>query len=292
MSRCNCRRSRKKKKKKTRATLSSKGEDDTTKEEIVRHLNGLEIAGEIEFDELETKGTSHTARTVANRSAGLITAVACVQDNFFRPSDIVFLTETFLTKDSNKVNIHYAISVVAEQCPKDRPNGGITCLIMKIFSPFSVSHKSRHSLVVTTAICVLMCEIALFTEEEIIHRIMSTKNNKVCDPDNIYSEHLKTTFPVLVIPLTALLNECLKRGSLPDQWKHSKVIILYMGKGNTADPNTYWGTALGNTLFKIFTTLLCKRLEISSMRNSPIHSLTVETITGTMRHFPCMEARC
>ncbi|XP_049798870.1 uncharacterized protein LOC126234197 [Schistocerca nitens] len=88
---------------------------------------------------------------------------------------------------------------------------------------------------------------------------MST-NNKVCDPDNIYSEHLKTTFPVLVIPLTALLNECRKRGIVPDQWKYSKVIILYMGKGNTADPNVYRGTALENTLFKIFTTLLCKRL--------------------------------
>ncbi|XP_049798758.1 uncharacterized protein LOC126259655 [Schistocerca nitens] len=61
---------------------------------------------------------------------------------------------------------------------------------------------------------------------------MSSKNNKVCDPDNICSEHLKTTFPVLVIPLTALLNECLKRGIVPDQWKYSK----------------------------IFTTLLCKRL--------------------------------
>ncbi|XP_049798759.1 uncharacterized protein LOC126232562 [Schistocerca nitens] len=132
-----------------------------------------------------------------------------------------------------------------------------------------------------------------------------------------------------MIPLTALLNECLKRGIVPDQWKYSKVIILYMGKGNTADPNAYRGTALENTLFKIFTTLLCKRLRdildeklpdsqfgfrcgrsVAQAVQSPnrykngrsepkgkascnfrrLYQGTVETITGTMRHFPCMEA--
>ncbi|XP_049952469.1 uncharacterized protein LOC126462778 [Schistocerca serialis cubense] len=89
---------------------------------------------------------------------------------------------------------------------------------------------------------------------------MSTRNSKACDPDDIYSEHLKTAFPVLVIPLTALLNECLKREIVPDQWKHSNVTIPSMGKGNKAGTNSYRSIALQNTLFKTFTTLLCKRL--------------------------------
>ena len=78
-------------------------------------------------------------------------------DNLFRPYDIVFLTETFLTTEYNIANTHYSISVMAEQGAMGRPKGGISCLIKKILSPFTVPHKSEHTLVVRTTICALIC---------------------------------------------------------------------------------------------------------------------------------------
>ena len=62
-------------------------------------------------------------------------------------------------------------------------------------------------------------EAVLFTEEEIAHTIKNTKNHKANGPDNIYNDHLKTTLPVLVNPITILLNECLRQGVVPTNWK-------------------------------------------------------------------------
>ncbi|XP_049855299.1 uncharacterized protein LOC126335870 [Schistocerca gregaria] len=121
-------------------------------------------------------------------------------------------------------------------------------------SPVLQANHTRPPARSPTATPVPAHEIEFFTEGEIIHTIMSMKNNKACGPDNIYNENLKTTLAVLVIPFIALLTESLKQGTVPDYWKHSKVIMLYKRKGNTADPDAYRGISLEEILFKILTT--------------------------------------
>ena len=59
---------------------------------------------------------------------------------------------------------------------------------------------------------------------------------------------------------TILINECLRRGSIPDGWRGSTVKMLYKGKGKVDDPNTYRGIALECALFKIMTKILTQRL--------------------------------
>ena len=133
-------------------------------------------------------------------------------------------------------------------------------------------------------------ENQFFTKEEVIQAVRKSKNNKACGPDNIYNEHLKTTLPVLAEPLTTLLNECLRRGAIPDKWKKSKVIMLYKGKGNTTDLNAYRGIALENALLKILTTLLCKRLRHIIDEKLPDSQFGFRSGRSTVQAIQCLQS--
>ena len=98
------------------------------------------------------------------------------------------------------------------------------------------------------------------TTNEIQDAIKCAKKGKAAGPDGIFTEHLKETQELLLPIWTKLFNQCLKTGSIPDSWRTAQMTILYKGKGHTADPNSYRGIALQNTIFKIFSKILTKRL--------------------------------
>ena len=70
------------------------------------------------------------------------------------------------------------------------------------------------------------------------------------------NEHLKAALPQLQDAWTSLINEFLRKGSIPDGWRGSTVKILYKGKDKVDDPNAYRGIALECALFKIMTKIL------------------------------------
>lgn len=100
----------------------------------------------------------------------------------------------------------------------------------------------------------------LITANEIQEAIMTAKKGKAAGPDSIYAEHLKETQELLLPIWKKLFNQCLKTGSIPDSWRTAQLTILYKGKGHTEDPNSYRGIALQNTIYKIFSKILTKRL--------------------------------
>ena len=74
--------------------------------------------------------------------------------------------------------------------------------------------------------------------------------------------------------------------------------MLYKGKGDPSDPNSYRGIALENTLFKVLTKILTRRLDrlVDSMipeeqfgfrrGRSTIHAVNclLEAVQDTLRH--------
>jgi hypothetical protein len=60
--------------------------------------------------------------------------------------------------------------------------------------------------------------------------------------------------------LVSLFNACFASGELPDLWKKTEIFLLYKGKGNVADPNSYRGIALMESLLKLFEKVLFNRL--------------------------------
>ena len=59
-----------------------------------------------------------------------------------------------------------------------------------------------------------------------------------------------------------LFNICFENGVLPTAWKASYVKTLYKGKGSKTDANSYRGISLLSGLYKIYTGIVYKRLQI------------------------------
>lgn len=102
--------------------------------------------------------------------------------------------------------------------------------------------------------------VTLFTTEEVQTAIRSAKNKKAAGPDGIYNEMLKESVDLLVEIWTDLFNRCLTTGKTPENWKKSTIKVLYKGKGDTDNPNSYRGIALESNIFKIYSKLLNRRL--------------------------------
>ena len=102
--------------------------------------------------------------------------------------------------------------------------------------------------------------IKRFTTEEIRNTIPALKNKKAPGPDGIYNEHIKAAPDVILPALTNLLNLCLHAGNIPATWRTSTIRMLYKGKGDPHDPNSYRGIALENNLLKLLTRLMNRRL--------------------------------
>jgi hypothetical protein len=47
--------------------------------------------------------------------------------------------------------------------------------------------------------------------------------------------------------------------TVPDQWDHAFLFVLYKGKGDPSDPNNYRGIMLKSQFLKLFETVLCNR---------------------------------
>ncbi len=57
-----------------------------------------------------------------------------------------------------------------------------------------------------------------------------------------------------------LFNACFESRTMPDPWKGSEIFVLYKGKGDVLDPNSYRGIALLDSSFKLYERLLYNRL--------------------------------
>jgi hypothetical protein len=53
-----------------------------------------------------------------------------------------------------------------------------------------------------------------------------------------------------------LFNACLEGGVLPEHWRCTEIFLLYKGKGDVADPGSYRGIALMESMLKLYERLL------------------------------------
>ena len=99
-----------------------------------------------------------------------------------------------------------------------------------------------------------------FTTDEVHEILTSLKSNKAPGPDGICNEHIKGSTSLLLQPITDMLNLCLQEGNIPEIWRTSTIKMLFKGKGNQMDPNSYRGIALEKCTLKILTSLITKRI--------------------------------
>ena len=105
------------------------------------------------------------------------------------------------------------------------------------------------------------------TWSEIISECTCTRNYKASGIDNIPSEFYKIVISdlegnkVFSKNLILLLNKILNEGICPRDWEDC-VIIPVFKKGDIHDPSNYRGIALINTLQKLFSKILARRIQV------------------------------
>ena len=90
-----------------------------------------------------------------------------------------------------------------------------------------------------------------------MHRASS---RKATGPDYIANEHLKQSKDYLLQAWTRLFNLCLEQRKIPKDWENSFLKVIYKGKGDPQDANSYRGISLLCAPYKILTQLINDRI--------------------------------
>ena len=97
--------------------------------------------------------------------------------------------------------------------------------------------------------------------------------NKQAGPNRIPNEVYKYLPNIFAPPLTKVINESLKKGSLPKHFLEGDISMLYK-KNDREDPRNYRPITLLNTDYKIFTRVLAKRM------HTVVHQFVSESQKG------------
>ena len=98
------------------------------------------------------------------------------------------------------------------------------------------------------------------TSKEVKKAIKTSKTNKAQAAGGLCAEHLEASYPYLEPVWTRLINKCLESGRIPNEWRKSVIKLLYKGKGDTSNPESYRGMALESVGFKLLTRLIAQRM--------------------------------
>ena len=95
-----------------------------------------------------------------------------------------------------------------------------------------------------------------------LDELKSVTNNmtrgKSPGPDGLYSESWIFSSDKILIQLANIFNLCLKTSIIPEEWKVAKIRLIY--KGGKESPENFRPIALLSSIYKIFTSIINKRI--------------------------------
>lgn len=123
---------------------------------------------------------------------------------------------------------------------------------------------------------------------EVIEAVKKLKPDKSPGSDYITNETLHLATPILVMPLTNLFNYIIETGETPTQWSESNIILLYK-KGDPEDIGNYRPISLLPTLYKLFSTILNKKISFTLEKSQPIEQAGFRKGYSTIDHIHTLE---
>ena len=99
-----------------------------------------------------------------------------------------------------------------------------------------------------------------FAHEELTAVLRLLRKNKAPGLDNLRAEAVILLDYLGEHVLLDFLNTCLSTKTVPEDWKQALVVNIYKGKGSESDPANYRPISLLNVLYKIYASLIQKRL--------------------------------
>ena len=106
--------------------------------------------------------------------------------------------------------------------------------------------------------------------EDVQKKLKNLNPNKSPGPDKLHSRILKELYSVLNKPLAILFQNTLKKGKLPDEWKHTIVTAIFK-KGDKRKPNNYRPVSLTCIICKIIESIIRDKI-MEYMENNNLFS--------------------
>jgi hypothetical protein len=97
-------------------------------------------------------------------------------------------------------------------------------------------------------------------EEEVSLAIGKMKNGKSSGPDSLKNEHFKLLLDLLLPEITAFCNLCVMKGSFPERFRYANLKLLFKGKGDPEDKNSYRGISLSSVFYNLLDRVLHSRI--------------------------------
>ena len=126
-----------------------------------------------------------------------------------------------------------------------------------------------------------------FALSELRAALRRMKPGKAKDSSGIAAEMLKIDCPVLQTMVLDLFNEVLTSRAVPSEWRASKLIVLFK-KGDPKLPANYRPIAILPLLYKLFSRMLCARLEDTIIGQQSIDQAAYRKSFGADDHLLCL----
>ena len=107
-----------------------------------------------------------------------------------------------------------------------------------------------------------------FIKREVEKALKEMKQNKAPGNDTLTCDIIGLGGNEAITQITKIFNTILKNKKIPPEWKEAKVIILHK-KGDMRDIKNYRPISLLSHMYKLFTRVLQKRMEIILDANQP-----------------------
>lgn len=177
--------------------------------------------------------------------------VTTIPKNGFNPVSASQLQKLF--NENPRKAMREILETPSPQCPVSAEN------IFAHFHPEedSTAHNSMEATQTAADDQAVDLLKEAFTQEEVVGVLKKT-NNTAPGPDKIRYLHWKK-FDEGCYILTTLFNQCRTLGKVPDSWKKSRTVLIHKG-GELDDPRNWRPIALIDTVAKLYSSLIAKRL--------------------------------
>lgn len=112
-------------------------------------------------------------------------------------------------------------------------------------------------------------EFAEIMKEEVSLSLKKMKDKKAPGPDCVKNGNLKMLAEVLLPEITNFFNVCVKKGTYPEQWREATLKLLYKGKGDSEDTNSYRGICVSSAFYNLLDRIIHARIYSTLISDIP-----------------------
>ena len=123
--------------------------------------------------------------------------------------------------------------------------------------------------------------------KELEHALSLMKNGKARDTSGLIAEMLKTKCEQLQTMILDLFNDILVKGRPPpENWRSTRLIVIFK-KGDPKLPGNYRPIAILPILYKLFSRMLCNRVQQGLLREQSVDQAAYRPGFSTEDHLLC-----